>query len=175
MSAPLRDRFVNQFKLAFYELPEMQQIVERSAELLGMQIAGDAACSLARCSRSTPRIANRLLRAVRDFTQVHNPGSITKESVDTTLRALDIDERGLDATDHAIIRTVVDAFAGGPVGLSTIAAMLAEEEATIEDVYEPYLLQQGLLQRTPKGRAATKRTYEMLGLDVPASIQAQLF
>ncbi len=175
MSAPLRDRFVNQFKLSFYELPEMQQIVERSASMLQVDMTPDAAHCIARCSRATPRIANRLLRAVRDFAQVQGH-AVDKANVEKTLRALDIDENGLDATDRAILNAIVDAFSGGPVGLSTIAAMLAEEEDTIEDVYEPYLLQQGYLQRTPKGRAATKRTYELLNKEVPGGVlQTPLF
>lgn len=175
MSAPLRDRFLHHFKLSFYELPEMQQIVERSANLLRIAVDGDAAHRIASSSRATPRISNRLLRAVRDYAQVRGDGRVDRACVDATLHALDIDERGLDATDRLILETIVTTFSGGPVGLSTIAAVLAEEEDTVEDVYEPYLLQQGYLHRTPKGRMATKRAYDVLGLDVPEGAQAVLF
>lgn len=175
MSAPLRDRFINQFKLSFYELPEMQLIVERSAGLLSVVLDSDAAHGIARCSRATPRIANRLLRAVRDYAQVNKHSRVDRQCVDTTLKALDVDERGLDFTDRAILDAIVTTFDGGPVGLSTIAAVLAEEEGTIEDVYEPYLLQQGFLQRTPKGRVVTKRGYEVLGKTIPEGVQALLF
>ncbi|MSR87287.1 Holliday junction branch migration DNA helicase RuvB [Candidatus Peribacteria bacterium] len=175
MSAPLRDRFINHFKLAFYELLEMQSIVERSAELLNAPLETSAAHRIAESSRATPRIANRLLRSIRDYAHVQGLGTIDYACVESTLLALDIDSRGLDATDRAILNTVVTMFNGGPVGLSTIAAILAEEEETVEDVYEPYLLQQGLLQRTPKGRTATKRTYEVLGMTIPEQVQVTLF
>ncbi len=175
MSAPLRDRFIHHFKLSFYELPEMQLIVERSAELLQVRLASDAAHCIACSSRATPRIGNRLLRSIRDYAHVDGDGSIDRACVEKTLRALDIDERGLDAVDRAILETIVTGFSGGPVGLSTIAAVLAEEEETVEDVYEPYLLQQGLLQRTPKGRMATKKTYEILGKELPEGLQVTLF
>ena len=175
MSAPLRDRFIHHFKLSFYDMPEMQLIVERSAQLLKMELQSDAANRIAQSSRATPRICNRLLRAVRDYAHVKGQGSIDRASVETTLQSLEVDERGLDATDRAILGTVVTMFGGGPVGLSTIAAVLAEEEDTVEDVYEPYLLQQGLLQRTPKGRMATKKAYEVLGLQVPEGAQVTLF
>ena len=175
MSAPLRDRFLNQFKLAFYDVPEMQQIVERSAELLQMRLDPKAAHRIARCSRSTPRIANRLVRAVRDFAAVRGQEYIGLESVEETLASLEIDADGLDATDRRILETIIDMFGGGPVGLSTIAAVLADEEETIEDVYEPFLLQQGYLQRTPKGRTATRRGYEKLGRAIPEGSQAAMF
>ena len=175
MSAPLRDRFIHHFKLAFYELPEMQQIVERSAQLLRVPLQSDAAHRIAKSSRATPRIANRLLRSVRDFAHVKGDATVDRACVETTLHALDIDDRGLDATDRLILDAIVTMFAGGPVGLGTIAAVLAEEEDTVEDVYEPYLLQQGFLQRTPKGRMATKKTYEALGMAVPEGAQATLF
>jgi Holliday junction DNA helicase RuvB len=136
---------------------------------------GNAARRIATSSRSTPRIANRLVRAVRDYAQVQGEGKIDKASVERTLQALEIDEEGLDATDRAILTAIVDSFGGGPVGLSTIAAVLADEEETIEDVYEPYLLQQGYLQRTPKGRMATKKAYEKLGRVVPEGAQGALF
>lgn len=174
MSAPLRDRFLHQFKLAFYELPEMQLIVERSAELLVMDLASDAAHRIAQSSRATPRIANRLVRSVRDFAHVQGNGSkIDRASVEKTLGLLDIDADGLDATDRKLLEVIVDQFSGGPVGLSTLAAILAEEEETVEDVYEPYLMQCGFLQRTPKGRAATKKTYEKMGREAPAGMMQQ--
>lgn len=167
MSAPLRDRFLQQFKLDFYDLPEMQQIVERSARLLHVSMEDKAAHRIARCSRATPRISNRLVRAVRDYSQVGGQAAVDLASVERTLSALEIDHDGLEATDRRILAVIIDTFGGGPVGLSTIAAVLADEEETIEDVYEPYLLQQGFLQRTSKGRCATKRAYEKLGRDIP--------
>ncbi len=175
MSAPLRDRFLHQFKLSFYDLIEMQQIVEWSAKKLRVDIEGNAAHRLARCSRATPRIANRLVRSVRDFAEVAGITPVNIELVEHSLRALEIDEDGLDATDLKILRTITTMFGGGPVGLSTIAAVLGDEEETIEDVYEPYLLQQGYLQRTPKGRCATKLAYKKLGLTIPENAQGALF
>jgi Holliday junction DNA helicase RuvB len=175
MSAPLRDRFLNQFKLSFYELDEMQQIVQRSAELLQMQLDPDAARRVAQSSRATPRVANRFVRAVRDFAHVQGLEQIDRPLVERTLQAFDIDDEGLDATDRMIIKMIVDDFGGGPVGLSTIAAVLAEEEETIEDVYEPFLMQQGYMQRTPRGRMATKKAYEKMGREVPESAQQALF
>jgi len=175
MSAPLRDRFLNQFKLAFYELDDMQKIVERSAELLQMKLDMPAARRIAQSSRSTPRVANRFVRAVRDFAHVQGLHVIDLPSVERTLMAFDIDAEGLDATDRALLKAVVDDFNGGPVGLSTIAAILAEEQETIEDVYEPFLLQQGYIQRTPKGRMATKKAYEKLGREIPEGAQQALF
>ncbi|MBI3619515.1 Holliday junction branch migration DNA helicase RuvB [Candidatus Peregrinibacteria bacterium] len=175
ITAPLRDRFLQHFKLGFYTGPEMHRIVQRSASILGVDLE-DAACARVACSsRATPRIANRLLRAVRDFAQAKGGSAVSLASVESTLASLDIDNDGLDATDRTILAAIVDQFSGGPVGLSTIAAVLAEEEDTIEDVYEPYLLQQGYLQRTSKGRMATKRAYEKLGRSLPEGAQAMLF
>jgi Holliday junction DNA helicase RuvB len=173
MSAPLRDRFLNQFKLSFYELDEMQHIVERSADLLKISIDSDAARRIAQSARATPRIANRLIRSVRDFSHVKGQTHIPLHSVESTLQSLDIDDEGLDATDRKILKVIVENFNGGPVGLSTLAAILADEEETIEDVYEPFLMQQGYIQRTPKGRMATKKTYERLGREVPGGFMAQ--
>lgn len=169
MSAPLRDRFMHAFKLGFYEVEEMRLIVERSAKILGVPLKESAAITIAAASRATPRIANRLIRAVRDFAQVRSHAVIGDEIVLETLRSLDIDADGLDVTDRALLSTIIDSFSGGPVGLSTLAAMLAEEEETIESVYEPYLMQQGYLQRTSKGRSVTKRAYEKLGRATPES------
>lgn len=175
MSAPLRDRFIHTFKLDFYTLPEMQSIAERSGKILSLQCEERAAHVIARSSRATPRISNRLVRAVRDFAQVEGKKVISEECVRTTLRSLGIDEDGLDATDRKVLSAITQTFNGGPVGLGTLAAFLSEEETTIEDVYEPYLLQQGYLQRTSKGRVALQKAYEKLGIDVPESVQAKLF
>lgn len=174
VSAPLRDRFLHNFKLGFYDRKEMQSIVERSASILGIAMEGLAAHRIASASRATPRIGNRLIRAVRDFAQVRDEEMINLACVEKTLSSLDIDDEGLDATDRQLLNTIVDAFGGGPVGLSTLAAILAEEEETLEDVYEPYLMQQGYLQRTPKGRMATKKTYEKLGREPPEGAQMGL-
>ncbi len=174
VSAPLRDRFLHQFKLSFYDQDEMCEIVKRTVQILGIGMEEGAAKTIAAASRATPRIGNRLVRSVRDFAEVHHHGHISAQAVAQTLTSLDIDPEGLDATDRALLHTIVDAFAGGPVGLSTLAAVLAEEEETIEDVYEPFLMQQGFLQRTPKGRMATRKTYEKLGRDLPQAMQQNL-
>jgi Holliday junction DNA helicase RuvB len=174
MSAPLRDRFVHQFKLAFYSLPEMQQIVERTAGILGVSFDRGAAARIASCARATPRIGNRLVRSVRDFAQVEGESSVTIDRVTTTLDALGIDARGLDRVDRSILCAIIEKFSGGPVGLSTLAAVTAEEEDTLEDVYEPYLMQQGFLQRTPKGRTVTKHAYEVLGIPCPREAQGAM-
>jgi Holliday junction DNA helicase RuvB len=165
---------MHSFKLSFYEPDEMRKIVGRSASILGLSMEEGAGTRVAGCSRSTPRIANRLVRAVRDFSQVKSEDRVTVACVEETLRALDIDHEGLDATDRLLLSTIVQSFAGGPVGLSTLAAMLAEEEETIEDVYEPFLLQQGYLHRTPKGRMATKKAFERLGSVLPEAVQPAL-
>jgi Holliday junction DNA helicase RuvB len=175
MSAPLRDRFLHQFKLHFYELPEMQLIVERSAQLLNIPLSSDAAFRIAKGSRATPRISNRLVRSVRDFASVSGKQAIDLALVEHTLTSLEIDEDGLDATDRRLLEVLIDQFQGGPAGLSTLAAVLAEEEETVEDVYEPYLMQQGYLQRTPKGRCAMPKAYSKLGKDVPESVQKGMF
>jgi len=171
MSAPLRDRFLHQFRLGFYEHDEMKQIVDRSASILGVQMAPDASQHIAGASRATPRIANRLVRSVRDFSQMRDEKIVSTATVLHTLSSLDIDAEGLDATDRKLLSTLVENFGGGPVGLSTMAAILAEEQETIEDVYEPFLMQQGYLQRTPKGRVATKKAYEKLGKEPPEGVQ----
>ncbi len=174
VSAPLRDRFVHNFKLSFYTTDEMEQIIQRSANILQVHMEEDAAKSVARCCRSTPRIANRLVRSVRDFAQMEGEERVSLDRMQKTLSSLGIDEYGLDATDRIILETIIEKFSGGPVGLSTLAAAIAEEEGTIEDVYEPYLLQCGFLQRTPKGRTATKRSYELLGMQIPEQVQQML-
>ncbi len=167
MSTPLRDRFIHNFKLAFYEVPEMQLIVERAATILHVPMQPDAAYAVAQASRATPRIGNRLVRSVRDFAQVNGEERVELKRVQDTLEILGIDTRGLDNTDRQILSVIIRHYAGGPVGLSTLAAACAEEQETIEDVYEPYLLQCGFLQRTPKGRTVTPAAYALLGLTVP--------
>ena len=174
MSAPLRDRFLHHFKLGFYEPAEMHQIVERSARILSIDLQSNAAFRIASAARATPRIANRLIRSVRDYAQVQKRASIDLACVDATLTSLEIDHDGLDATDRQILLAIIDNFGGGPVGLTTIAAMLAEEQDTVEDVYEPFLLQQGYLDRTSKGRTVTKRAYEKFGREVPKEAQISL-
>lgn len=174
VSAPLRDRFLHTFKLAFYDDEEMKHIVDRSASILGVALDADASQLIAGASRATPRIGNRLVRAVRDFAQVRGADRIDLDCVTSTLSSLDVDSDGLDAVDRKLLSTLVDAFGGGPVGLSTLAAILSEEQETIEDMYEPFLLQQGYLQRTPKGRMAAKRAYEKLGRQMPKSAQQSM-
>jgi Holliday junction DNA helicase RuvB len=163
MSAPLRDRFVHTYKLNFYSLPEMEKIVERSSDILNVKIEDGVAAFMSGCCRATPRIANRLVRSVRDFAQVRDEKTITLERAKDTLMSLGIDERGLDETDRLILHSLVEKFGGRPVGLSTLCASIAEEQETLEDVYEPYLIQSGYLQRTAQGRIATERAYKMLG------------
>lgn len=175
MSAPLRDRFMHSFKLGFYEVEDMRKIVERSAAILGIPLGDGASEVIATASRATPRIANRLVRSVRDFAHARSESVVGTACVAETLASLDIDHDGLDRTDRLLLATIVDSFAGGPVGLATLAAMLAEEEETIESVYEPYLMQQGYLQRTAKGRSVTRRAYEKLGRALPDSGQEQLW
>mgnify|MGYP001404351182 FL=1 len=164
LTSPLRDRFGVINKLEMYTPKELKLIVERSAEILGIEIESDAAEEIARRSRGTPRIANRILKRVRDFAQVKGEGLITKEIADMSLDALEIDSIGLDGVDRNLLFSIIDKFAGGPVGLETLAATTGEEPNTIEDVYEPYLLQLGFINKTPRGRVATKLAYEHFGL-----------
>ncbi|ANS75479.1 ATP-dependent DNA helicase RuvB [Paenibacillus yonginensis] len=167
LSAPLRDRFGVVSRLEFYSVEELSYIVSRGADILSIEIVGDAAEEIALRSRGTPRIANRLLKRVRDFAQVRGDGIITEDAAVEALRMLQVDPRGLDQIDHKMLRAMITSFRGGPVGLDTIAATIGEESQTIEDVYEPYLLQIGFLQRTPRGRVATPAAYQHLGLPVP--------
>ena len=175
ISAPLRDRFVHNYKLSFYSNNEMEDIIMRSAQLLSINLDDGVAQYLSGCCRATPRIANRLVRSIRDFAQVRDESSISNDRVLHTLESLGVDERGLDETDRMILSAIVEKFGGGPVGLSTLATSIAEEMDTLEDVYEPYLIQCGFLQRTAKGRMATELTYEVLGMRVADSTDQSLF
>lgn len=164
LTAPLRDRFGVVQKLEFYTPKELQIIVERSAQVLGVGIDPDGAAEIARRSRGTPRLANRLLKRVRDFAQVKYDGVITREVADFALDILDVDKCGLDNNDRNILLMMIEKFGGGPVGLDTMAAALGEDAGTLEDVYEPYLLMNGFLNRTPRGRVATEAAYRHLGI-----------
>ena len=174
LTAPLRDRFGVTLRLELYTIDELRSIITRSAGILGVEIEPDGADEIASRSRGTPRIANRMLRRVRDFAQVNAGGVITREVANDALLRLEVDKQGLDALDRRMLRSIIEFYGGGPVGLETLAATINEEAVTIEDVYEPYLLQQGYLTRTPRGRGATRRAYEHLGLDFPAQEQEQL-
>jgi Holliday junction DNA helicase RuvB len=156
LTSPLRDRFGMTFRLDYYDPGQLAQIVKRSARILGVEIADDAADEISGRSRGTPRIANRILRRVRDVAQVRHEGSISTAIAQEALELLEVDEAGLERIDRALLRTIVDKFEGGPVGLTTLAASLGEEPDTIEDVYEPFMLQLGFIQRTPRGRTITK-------------------
>ena len=167
LTTPLRDRFGIQHRLEHYGADDLARIVIRSARLLGVDIRDGGAVAIARRSRGTPRVANRLLRRVRDYAEVRHGGTVTEAVASDALDLLQVDEQGLDRLDREILRAICEKFGGGPVGLSTLAAAVGEEQDTIEDVYEPYLLQQGLIERTPRGRAATPRAWAHLGLDQP--------
>ncbi|GIP50485.1 Holliday junction ATP-dependent DNA helicase RuvB [compost metagenome] len=167
LSAPLRDRFGVVSRLEFYNIDELSYIVSRGADIFGIEMVGDAATEIALRSRGTPRIANRLLKRVRDYAQVRGDGMITTEIAKEALQLLQVDPMGLDLIDHKMLRAMIMSFRGGPVGLDTIAATIGEESQTIEDVYEPYLLQIGFLQRTPRGRMVTPAAYQHLGLPMP--------
>lgn len=174
LSAPLRDRFGVTLRLELYTPQELAQIVRRSAGILSAPIEDDGAMEIAKRSRGTPRIANRLLRRVRDFAQVRANGVITKDVADTALRALEIDFLGLDPIDRRMLRAIIENYGGGPVGLDTLAATIGEESVTLEDVYEPYLMQIGFLTRTPRGRCVTRKAYEHLHIDYIGQEQLQL-
>lgn len=167
LSAPLRDRFGSVFRLDFYENSEIEKILERSAGILDVAIEADACQKLAGCARATPRIANRLLRRMRDFAEINHDGAIHSIVVEEGLQNLGVDQFGLDAHDRRILEIIVKKFSGGPVGLSTLAAAASEEADTIETVIEPFLLQLGFIKRTPRGRVATPAAYEYLGLEIP--------
>lgn len=171
LTAPLRDRFGVIHRLEFYSVEELKVIVQHSAVILGVSIDEEGAMELARRSRGTPRLANRILKRVRDFAQVKYDGIITKEIADTALDLMDVDKMGLDHIDRNILCTMIDKFKGGPVGLDTLAAATGEDPGTIEDVYEPYLIKNGFLNRTPRGRVVTERTYHHFGLEMPTEQQ----
>ncbi len=165
LTAPLRDRFGVTLRLELYTPEELQLIIERSAQILNIEIEPAGAREIACRSRGTPRIANRLLRRVRDFAQVTADGVVTKAVAGEALTKLEVDKCGLDSLDRRMLRSIIEFYGGGPVGLETLAATINEETVTLEDVYEPYLLQQGFLTRTPRGRCVTKKTYDHLGLE----------
>ena len=172
LSAPLRDRFGVTLRLELYTAEELSEIVTRSAGILNVDIVPEGAYEIARRSRGTPRIANRMLRRVRDFAQVKADGVITKEVADHALCALEIDHLGLDPIDRRMLRAIIENYGGGPVGLETLAATIGEEAVTLEDVYEPYLMQLGFLTRTPRGRCVTQKAYQHLHLSVPGGLTA---
>ncbi len=164
LSAPMRSRFGMTNRLDYYSAEELRQVVARSARILNVDVSGEGAAEIAARSRGTPRIANNLLRWVRDYAQVRADNRITREIADQALAMLDVDRHGLDEMDKRILATIIEKFGGGPVGIGTIAVSVGEEPDTIEEVYEPYLMQQGLLSRTPQGRTATAAAYRLLGL-----------
>jgi len=169
LSTPLRDRFGIQHRLEHYGPDDLARIVRRSARLLEVEIDEGGAWAIAQRSRGTPRVANRLLKRVRDYAQVRERGAVSAPVAAAALDLLEVDDEGLDRLDREILRAICEKFGGGPVGLSTLSVAVGEEQDTIEDVYEPYLLQRGLIERTPRGRAATRRAFEHLGIEPPAS------
>lgn len=170
LTSPLRDRFGVINRLEFYNHEELRMIVLRTAAILSVDISGDAAIEIARRSRGTPRIANRLLRRIRDFAQVRGTGVIDLDITRLSLHSLDIDDRGLDDMDRKFLLAIIDKFSGGPVGIETLSAALREERDTLEDVYEPFLLQEGFIERTPRGRLATRHAYRHLGIKEPQGL-----
>ncbi len=174
LTSPLRDRFQIQERLEFYEPQHLEQIVIRSASILGVGLDPSGAAEISRRSRGTPRIANRLLRRIRDFAQVEGDGRITRAVADQALARLQVDAQGLDQMDRTLLLTLIEKFGGGPVGVETLAASVGEERDTVEDVYEPFLLQQGLLQRTPRGRMATANAFRYFGKIAPRDPQGSL-
>jgi Holliday junction DNA helicase RuvB len=175
LSSPLRDRFGVVARLEFYQEDELAEIVRRAARILQVEIDEEGALSIARCARGTPRVANRLLKRVRDFAQVRADNVITCDVATSALKMLEVDELGLDEVDRQLLRTMIEKFNGGPVGLDTLAAAISEESDTIEDVYEPYLMQIGFLQRTPRGRVVTRLACSHLGLPFRDVTQQNLF
>jgi Holliday junction DNA helicase RuvB len=170
LTSPLRDRFGIVSRLEFYEPKDLVKIVNRSSGILDAELTGEGAEEIARRSRGTPRIANRLLRRVRDFAQVEGDGRITKPIADRALEALEVDKKGLDAMDRKLLLSIIEKFGGGPVGVDTLSAAIGEERETIEDVYEPFLLQEGFLMKTPRGRCAMPSAYEHLGIQKPKTL-----
>ena len=175
LTSPLRDRFGCIFRIEFYSPEELGRIVERAASIIGVEVEPEGALAIGRRARGTPRIANRLLRRVRDYALVHGSGVVTRDIAESSLERLDVDRHGLDNMDRKILSLVVETFNGGPVGLKTIAAACAEEVRTIEDIYEPYLIQCGFLKRTPRGRVATPKAYQHLKLRMDEEDQLRLF
>lgn len=175
LTSPLRDRFQIQERLEYYEPVFLEQILNRSAGILGVSVDPSGSAEIARRSRGTPRIANRLLRRIRDFAQVEGSRKISREVADRSLQRLEIDSAGLDPMDRKILLTIVEKFGGGPVGVDTIAASVGEQRDTLEDVYEPFLLQEGLLHRTPRGRVATPLAYRYFGKPAPETPQGSLW
>jgi len=167
LTSPLRARFGIVHRLEFYTERDLEEIIRRSARILNVPLEDGASAELARRSRGTPRIANRLLRRVRDYAQVRAAGTITLDVTHAALKLLEVDEHGFDEVDRKLLRTIIDKFGGGPVGVGTIAAAISEEKDAIEDIYEPFLIQVGFLDRTPRGRVATLRAYQYFGLDAP--------
>ena len=169
LSAPLRDRFGVVNRLEFYNVAELMEIIIRSAKVLGVKIDDEGALELAKRSRGTPRLANRLLKRVRDFAEVEHEGQIDYNVAKSALDKLDVDSFGLDDTDRNLLITIIENFGGGPVGLEVLAAAIGEDSGTIEDVYEPYLIKNGLINRTPRGRMVTEKTYRHLGIEMPGA------
>lgn len=174
VGTPLRDRFGIPLRLRFYEPEELEQVVRRGARVLGMALTGDGAREIARRARGTPRIAGRLLRRVRDFAAIAGVESIDAQAADAALNRLDVDRRGLDSMDRRYLSCIAQSYGGGPVGVETLSAALSEDRDTLEDVVEPYLLQQGFIQRTPRGRMLTAAAFAHLGRDVPPDLQLDL-
>lgn len=174
LSSPLRDRFGATWRLDYYNFPEIEQILNRSSKILAIDLLGQAASLIARRSRLTPRVANRLLKRVRDYVQVKGNGQISDTLAEEALALMDVDHQGLDYLDRRILEVIATKFKGGPVGLNSVAAAVQEEEDTIEEIYEPYLMQLGFLMRTPRGRVITELGYKHLGLDVPGELQNKL-
>lgn len=178
LTPPMRARFGVVERLGYYPTEDLVKIVHRSSRILGVEIEEEGATEIARRSRGTPRIANRLLRRVRDYAQVRADGRVTREVADAALRMLDVDEYGLDHMDARVLRTIIEHFEGGPVGLESLAVAVGEDPGTLEEVYEPFLIQNGFLQRTPRGRVVTKRAYRRFGYTPPetaATDQGTLF
>lgn len=171
LSAPLRDRFGMIHRMEFYNEKELSQIIIQSARVLGIEVGEESAIEMARRSRGTPRLANRTLKRVRDYAQVRNKGIVSIDIVREALNLLEVDDMGLDHTDHEILKTMIEKFAGGPVGLDTLAAAIGEDAGTIEDVYEPYLIKCGFINRTPRGRVVTQVGYEQMGMQMPESTE----
>lgn len=174
LTSPLRDRFGITVRLEFYTIKELEVIIKHASEVLGIKISGESAQEIAKRSRGTPRIANRILRRIRDYSQVKSHGNIDLEVTAVALNNLDIDQLGLDQVDRKLLKTIIEKFSGGPVGVETLAASISEEAETIEDVYEPYLMQIGFMERTSRGRVATEAAYKHLGIEKKETKQQRL-